>query len=211
MIIALALLASIGCGGSSGGDAGGTTVTSVEVLPQNAGEIQPGDTQFFVAKAMAGKQVVKESNFDVGFTFEVNPAVAGTISNGGLFTASAELPADVPTTIKSTYMGISGFAIAIVKGTGMISVDLGYSPASLFNTLENVRVQLSPIDPPGQPITIDLGNHAVKTVFRFLRAGRYNVFAAGMLYGVNVAQGEKDNIVVSVGVNSNAFIEIRPL
>lgn len=210
-LIAIAIGVSFGCGGSTSSDAGATTITSVEILPQNAGEIQPGDSQFFIAKARAGKQVLKESDFDEGFTFKVIPEVAGTISRSGLFTASAELPSDVPMTIVSTYLDMSGSATAIVKGTGMIAVNLGYSPASLFNTLGNVRVQLLPTAPVGEPVTIDLGPNALKTVFRFVKAGRYNVSVAGTLYGVNVAQGSREDIMVKVGEVSTTFVEVQQL
>ncbi len=90
-----------------------------------------------------------------------------------------------------------------------LTVDLGYNPASLFDTLDNVQVQLVPNGLEGQVVTVDLGPNASRTVFGGLKPGFYNVIAVGIKNGIPIAHGENDNILVTVGFENETFVVVQ--
>lgn len=90
-----------------------------------------------------------------------------------------------------------------------LTVDLGYNPASLYDSLDNVQVQLVPVSLNGQVVTVDLGKNASRTIFGGLKPGFYNVIAVGVKNGTNIAHGENDDILVTIGTENETFVVVQ--
>lgn len=90
--------------------------------------------------------------------------------------------------------------------TASLTVDIGYSPSTLTDILDNVQIQLIPLGSSGQVVTVDLGPNANRTVFGGLAPGFYKVLAVGRDGNFNIAFGEVNDILVIVGNENQTFV-----
>lgn len=105
-------------------------------------------------------------------------------------------------------LAIAGCSNNFTNSGTSLTVDLGYNPASLYNTLDNVQLRLTPYDASGQVITVNLGDLAGGTVFGGLRPGLYTVEAVGFEGNTPIAFGRVDDILVTTGDDNETFVVV---